>query len=83
VASAAEELSSAVQEISRSGSQIMAAIEQIRKGSEVQAAAAEESSAAITQIEKGVELAQQRATAGGEKVLAIKSLLGVNKTAVD
>jgi methyl-accepting chemotaxis protein len=83
VASAAEELSSAVQEISRSGSQIMAAIDQIRKGSEVQAAAAEESSAAITQIEKGVELAQQRATAGGEKVLAIKNLLGLNKTAVD
>jgi methyl-accepting chemotaxis protein len=57
-----------LQEISRSGSQIMAAIDQIRKGSEVQAAAAEESSAAITQIEKGVELAQQRATASGEKV---------------
>jgi len=83
VASAAEELSSAVQEINRSGAQIMAAIEQIRKGSEVQAAAAEESSAAISQIEKGVELAQVRATAGGEKVLAIKSLLGVNKTAID
>jgi methyl-accepting chemotaxis protein len=83
VASAAEELSSAVQEINRSGAQIMAAIEQIRKGSEVQAAAAEESSAAVSQIEKGVELAQVRATAGGEKVLAIKSLLGVNKTAID
>jgi methyl-accepting chemotaxis protein len=83
VASAAEELSSAVQEINRSGTQIMAAIEQIRKGSEVQAAAAEESSAAVNQIEKGVELAQQRATAGGEKVLAIKNLLGVNKTAID
>jgi methyl-accepting chemotaxis protein len=83
VASAAEELSSAVQEINRSGTQIMAAIEQIRKGSEVQAAAAEESSAAVNQIEKGVELAQQRATAGGEKVLAIKNLLGVNKTSID
>ena len=83
VASAAEELSSAVSEINRSGTQIMAAIEQIRKGSEVQAAAAEESSAAVNQIEKGVELAQQRATASGEKVLAIKSLLGVNKTAID
>ena len=83
VASAAEELSSAVSEINRSGTQIMAAIEQIRKGSEVQAAAAEESSAAVNQIEKGVELAQQRATASGEKVLAIKNLLGVNKTAID
>jgi methyl-accepting chemotaxis protein len=83
VASAAEELSSAVQEINRSGAQIMAAIEQIRKGAEVQAASTEESSAAVTQIEKGVELAQIRATAGGEKLLAIKNLLGVNKAAVD
>jgi methyl-accepting chemotaxis protein len=83
VASAAEELSSAVSEINRSGTQIMAAIEQIRKGAEVQAAAAEESSAAVNQIEKGVELAQARATANGEKVQAIKTLLGVNKTAVD
>jgi methyl-accepting chemotaxis protein len=83
VASAAEELSSAVQEINRSGTQIMAAIEQIRKGSEVQAAAAEESAAAVNQIEKGIELAQARATASGEKVLAIKNLLGVNKTAID
>jgi methyl-accepting chemotaxis protein len=83
VASAAEELSSAVQEINRSGTQIMVAIEQIRKGSEVQAAAAEESSAAISQIEKGLELAQLRATAGSEKVQAIKTLLGVNKTSID
>ena len=83
VASAAEELSSAVQEINRSGAQIMAAIEQIRKGAEVQAASTEESSAAVTQIEKGVELAQIRATAGSEKLLAIKNLLGVNKAAVD
>ncbi len=83
VASAAEELSSAVQEINRSGTQIMAAIEQIRKGAEVQAAAAEESAAAVNQIEKGIELAQLRASASGDKVLAIKNLLGVNKSAID
>lgn len=83
VASSAEELSSAVQEINRAGAQIMAAIEQIRKGAETQSSATEESSAAITQIEKGVELAQGRATASGEKVQAIKSLLGINKTSVD
>jgi len=83
VASAAEELSSAVTEINRSGTQIMAAIEQIRKGSEVQSAGTQEASAAITQIEKGLELAQGRATAGAEKVGAIKKLLGVNKTSID
>jgi len=83
VASAAEELSSAVQEINRSSAQIMTAIDQIKKGSAVQAASTEESSAAITQIEKGVEIAQVRATAGAEKIRAIKALLGVNKTSVD
>lgn len=61
----------------------MAAIEQIRKGAEVQSAGAAEASAAITQIEKGLELAQGRATVGGEKVAAIKGLLGVNKTSID
>jgi len=83
VASAAEELSSAVSEINRSGAQIMAAIEQIRKGAEVQSAASEEAAAATAQIEKGVEIAQARATASGEKIVAIKSLLGVNKTSID
>jgi methyl-accepting chemotaxis protein len=83
VASTAEELSSTVAELNRSGGQIMAAIEQIRKGAEVQSAGTAEASAAITQIEKGLELAQSRATAGGEKVVAIKTLLGVNKTSID
>jgi len=83
VASSAEELSSAVSEINRSGTQIMAAIEQIRKGAEVQSSAAEESAAAIVQIEKGADIAQTRATAGTEKLAAIKILLATNKTAID
>ena len=83
VASAAEELSSAVSEINRSGNQIMTAIEQIRKGAEVQSAAAEESAAAIIQIEKGAEIAQNRAAIGAEKIAAIKGLLAINKSAID
>ena len=83
VASSAEELSSAVAEINRSGTMIMAAIEQIRKGAEVQSAGTAQASAAISQIEKGLEIAQGRATAGGEKVAAIKNLLGVNKASID
>ncbi|MES2259963.1 MAG: methyl-accepting chemotaxis protein [Pseudomonadota bacterium] len=83
VASAAEVLSSAVQEINRSGTQIMTAIEQIRKGSQVQSAGTEEAAAAISQIEKGVEVAQQRATSGGDKVLSMKALLGANKNSID
>ncbi|MQY52578.1 methyl-accepting chemotaxis protein [Rhodocyclus tenuis] len=83
VASAAEELSSAVQEINRSGAQIMAAIEQIRKGAEVQAAGSEESAAAIVQIQRGVDLARQRAQDSATRIEAIRGLLGNNKTAVD
>ena len=83
VASSSEELSSAVQEINRSSAQIMTALGQIRKGAEVQSSASEESAAATNQIEKGLEVAQKRATASAEKVVAIKNLLGENKTAVN
>ena len=83
VASSAEELSSAVQEINRASAQIMSAIEQIRKGAQTSAAACEESAAAVSQIEKGVEVAQQRATDGGEKVKNVLATLAINKTSVD
>ena len=83
VASAAEELSSAVSEINRSGAQIMAAIEQIRKGAEVQSAASEEAAAATAQIEKGVEIALERSTASAEKIIAIQNLLATNKTSIE
>jgi len=83
VASNADDLSSALQEINRSGTQILTAIDQIRKGAEVQSAASEESSAAITQIDKGVDIAQKRATGSAERVSAIKNLLNTNKLSVD
>ena len=83
VAAAAEELSSAVAEINRSGTQIMSAIEQIRKGASVQSSAAEESAVAINQIERGLEIAQERATVGTNKVLAMKNLLTSNKNSID
>jgi methyl-accepting chemotaxis protein len=83
VASASEELSSAVQEINRSSAQIMTALGQIRKGAEVQSSASEESAAATNQIEKGLDVAQKRATFSAEKVVAIKNLLTENKTAVN
>ncbi|WP_343723025.1 methyl-accepting chemotaxis protein [Herbaspirillum seropedicae] len=82
VASSAEQLSSAVEEINRASAQIMGALEEISKGAQVAAAASEESSTAIGQIEKGVEVAQQRATVSGEKVKGIQSLLITNKEAV-
>lgn len=83
VASAAELLSSAVQEIERSSSRVMNSLEEIRKGARVSSASAEQSSTAVNLIEKSLEVAQTRATVGGQKVAAIQSLLAVNKLAVD
>lgn len=83
MASSAEELSSAVNEINRSAGQIMVALDQIRKGAQTQAAAATESAAAITQIERGAQLAEQRASAGRERATAIRTLLGENKAHID
>ena len=83
VASSAEELSSAVQEINRASAQIMAALEQIRKGAQTAAAASEESAAAVNQIEKGIEVAQDRATISAEKLRGVQGLLATNKTSVD
>jgi methyl-accepting chemotaxis protein len=79
VASSAEELSSAVQEINRSASQIMVALDEIRKGAQTQSAATTESAAAITQIEKGSQLAETRAEEAGEKTTAIRVLMSENK----
>ncbi len=83
VASAAEELSSAVQEINRASTQITTVIDQIRQGAQTQAAATEESAAAVNQIEKGLEVAQGRATASLEKANAIGSLMETNKGNID
>ncbi|MBQ1761554.1 MAG: methyl-accepting chemotaxis protein, partial [Aquincola sp.] len=83
VASSAEELSSAVQEINRSASQIMVALDQIRKGAQTQAAATAQSAAAISQIERGAQLAEQRASTGLEKASAIRGLMDDNKANID
>ena len=82
VASSAEELSSAVQEINRASAQIMTAIDQIRRGSQTAAAASEESAAAVTQIEKGLVVAQQRASENSTKIRNVQVLLDNNKKAV-
>ena len=49
----------------------MPILEQIRKGSEVQAAAAEESSAAMSQIEQGAKIAMERGKAAATNLKAV------------
>ncbi len=83
VASSAEELSSAVQEIKRSAAQILIALDEIRKGAQTQAAASAQSAAAITLIERGAQLAEERASKGNERGSAILTLMGENKKGID
>jgi methyl-accepting chemotaxis protein len=83
LASSAEALSFAVQNINSAGAQIMFAIEKIREGAHTSATSCEQSYVAAKQIEKGVEVAQQRATLGRAKVKNVLAKLGVNKRSVD
>lgn len=83
VAAAAEQLSSAVREINRSGSQVMAAIDQIRDGAGSQSAATEQSAAALEQIEKGLQISQKRGTKSLDGIRNVQTLLDTNKTAID
>ena len=62
LASAAEQLSTAVQEISGSAAQIMIAVEQISRGGQQQASATQEASAALDQIERTSRAATENAT---------------------
>lgn len=83
MASSSEELSSAIQEINRSSSQVMTALEEIRRGTQTAASASAEAAAAMGQIERGLDIAQNRATVSVDKLTAMKSLLATNKTSVD
>ncbi|MCD7108044.1 methyl-accepting chemotaxis protein [Rhizobium sp. DKSPLA3] len=83
MASSSEELSSAIQEINRSASQVQTALDEIRRGSQASASATAESAAAMGQIERGLEIAQGRATESVDRLTAMKTLLERNKTSVD
>lgn len=83
VASTSEELSSAVEEINRAATQIMTAIEQISRGAQQQAAATQQASAAMTQIEKGAQLASDRAAEALDKGTAMTEALRANRASVD
>lgn len=71
VATAAEQLSATVQELSGASSQIQIAIEQIARGAQLQSAATIEASAAMTQIERSADLAKDRSAQAFERLGAI------------
>lgn len=83
VGSAAETLSTTVQELSGAASQILAAIEQISRGAEAQAAATQQANAAMMQIEKSAAQSHQVAGEALERSQAVIALLRSNRAAIE
>ncbi|MCJ2016438.1 methyl-accepting chemotaxis protein [Methylobacterium sp. E-065] len=83
VASAAEELSATVQELSGAAGEILAAIDQISRGTAIQSSAAQQSSAAMVQVERSADIFRTNATNARESVAGIGVTLGDVRTAID
>ncbi len=82
LASAAEQLSSTVQEFSAAAAQIMTAVEQISRGGQQQAAATQQASAAINQIEKMAVIAQESASKSLDRTKQAVTMLGEIRQAI-
>ena len=75
IGTAAEELSSTIQELSGAAAEILVAIDQISKGAQAQAAATQQSSSAMAQIEKSATATGAIAQAGVEQVKAAQGMI--------
>ena len=76
LASAAEQLSTAVQEISGSAAQIMTAVDQISRGAQQQAAATQQASTAMNQIESTARSFRESSTASLDRTRRMDAMLG-------
>ena len=79
---AAEQLSSAVQELSSAAGEILTALDQISRGAQSQAAAAAQSQAALGQIRRSAEISRSTAVAAVERVRTLQSGLGSGRERV-
>jgi methyl-accepting chemotaxis protein len=75
IGTAAEELSSTIQELSGAAAEILVAIDQISKGAQAQAAATQQSSSAMAQIEKSATATGAVAQAGVEQVKVAQAMI--------
>jgi methyl-accepting chemotaxis protein len=82
VGSAAEELSSTVQELSGAAGEILIAIDQINRGAHAQAAATQQSTAAMTEIEKAATSTRAAAAQALERAEAAKPKLNESRQAI-
>lgn len=83
IATAAEELSSGIQEGSGAAEELLKSMEQIAAGAEESSGASEESRTAITQIEKNAQVNAGLAGDTLEKVYALKILVGATGKEID
>ncbi|HEY8033061.1 MAG TPA: methyl-accepting chemotaxis protein [Methylocella sp.] len=83
IGAAAEELSATVQELSGAASEIMASMEEINRGSHLQASATHETSAALVQIEKSAKLAQTNTGRASDRVANLEVALNESRESVE
>ncbi|MDB5524745.1 MAG: chemotaxis protein [Rhizobium sp.] len=83
VSSAAEGLSSTVQELSGAAGEILIAIEQIGRGAEAQAAATQQANAAMVQIEKSAAQSHESAAHARQRSEDIIELLRKSRASIE
>lgn len=83
IAAAAEELSATVQELSGASGEILVALEQIARGTQIQASSTMQTDTAMGQIEGLAELLRARASAAAERIGAIVEGVVVSGAAIE
>lgn len=83
IAAAAEELSATVQELSGASGEILVALEQIARGTQIQASSTMQADTAMGQIEGLAELLRGRASAAAERIGAIVEGVVVSGAAIE
>jgi methyl-accepting chemotaxis protein len=81
-ATAAEQLSATIQEMAGAAGEILAAVDQIGRGAQIQASATQQASAAMGQIQRSSGVTRDVATLGQEQVAHSRALLAASRAAV-
>ena len=79
----AEQLSATVQQLSTAANQIMTAVTQINRGSQLQAAATQQTSAALGQIERGAGVARSNAELASGQVRQLAAAIADGRAVMD
>ena len=83
IGSAAEELSSTIQELAGAASQILAAVDQISRGAQIQASATQQSGAAMEQLQRAARSANKAASDSAKQVDGAQEMLLGSRASVN